>query len=90
MPKDLSEEQMALLSQALENGRKIEAIKVYRKATGLGLKEAMDAVEKIHADLREQFPERYPAPSKSVGYGPSAALFTFGLGLVYLILQLPA
>ena len=32
--------------QALANsGRKIEAIKVYREATGVGLKEAKDAVE---------------------------------------------
>ncbi|HEX8203856.1 MAG TPA: ribosomal protein L7/L12 [Isosphaeraceae bacterium] len=32
----------ALIAQ----GRKIEAIKAYREATGLGLKEAKDAVEK--------------------------------------------
>ncbi|WP_109505454.1 ribosomal protein L7/L12 [Nocardioides speluncae] len=28
-------------------GRKIEAIKLYRQATGVGLKEAKDAVEEI-------------------------------------------
>ncbi|MGA8114089.1 MAG: ribosomal protein L7/L12 [Actinocatenispora sp.] len=31
----------------LENGRKIEAIKVYRAQTGVGLKQAKDAVEAI-------------------------------------------
>jgi Ribosomal protein L7/L12 C-terminal domain len=31
----------------LRNGKKIEAIKVYRERTGLGLREAKDAVEEI-------------------------------------------
>jgi large subunit ribosomal protein L7/L12 len=35
----------------LKQGRKIEAIKLYREQTGLGLKEAKDAVEQIERDL---------------------------------------
>lgn len=35
----------------LREGRKIEAIKIYRDATGEGLKEAKDAVEAIEGDL---------------------------------------
>ena len=38
----------------LAEGRKIEAIKVYREATGAGLKEAKDAVEAL--DLRGGLP----------------------------------
>ncbi len=34
---------------ALRAGRKIEAIQIYREATGLGLKEAKDAVEAMPA-----------------------------------------
>jgi ribosomal protein L7/L12 len=34
----------------LQAGRKIEAIKVYREATGVGLKEAKDAVEAMEAN----------------------------------------
>jgi ribosomal protein L7/L12 len=34
--------------QALRNGNKIEAIKLLREETGLGLKEAKDAVEALH------------------------------------------
>ncbi len=37
------------VKQLLEAGNKIEAIKLYRQATGLGLKEAKDAVEAIEA-----------------------------------------
>jgi ribosomal protein L7/L12 len=37
----------------LQAGNKIEAIKVYRQATGLGLKEAKDAVEAMEAGLSD-------------------------------------
>jgi large subunit ribosomal protein L7/L12 len=36
----------------LEQGRKMQAVKRYRERTGLGLKEAKDAVEAIAADRR--------------------------------------
>ena len=35
----------------LRQGRKIEAIKIYRERTNLGLKEAKDAVEEIERQL---------------------------------------
>ena len=90
MPKELSEEQMQQLSEALESGRKIEAIKAYREATGLGLKDSKIEVEKLHADLHEKYPDRFPAPSKSVGCGSSAAVFALAFGIIYLISNLPA
>ncbi|HEV2640305.1 MAG TPA: ribosomal protein L7/L12 [Actinocrinis sp.] len=34
-------------AEALRRGRQIEAIKIYREVTGVGLKEAKDAVEMI-------------------------------------------
>jgi ribosomal protein L7/L12 len=43
---------------ALEQGRKIEAIKIYREATGVGLKESKEAIEAYlvaHPTLNEQF-----------------------------------
>src|SRR5262249_8164691 len=47
------------LSALLDEGQKIEAIKVYRERTGVGLKEAKDAVEAI------QRGERLPDPEES-------------------------
>jgi ribosomal protein L7/L12 len=41
----------------LDQGQKIEAIKLYRECTGLGLKEAKDAVEAIHRRERLLDPE---------------------------------
>jgi hypothetical protein len=42
----------AQVEAELRLGRKIEAIKLYREATGLGLKEAKDAVEDMERSLR--------------------------------------
>jgi len=40
-------DRLAEIKQALSEGKKIEAIKLFREATGLGLKEAKDAVEAL-------------------------------------------
>jgi len=47
---DIAEPQPAAVPsvvQELEQGRKIQAIKLYREQTGIGLREAKDAVEEI-------------------------------------------
>ncbi|MBW8755193.1 MAG: ribosomal protein L7/L12 [Sphingomonadales bacterium] len=44
-PAGLSPEQLAAIRAALTRGNKIEAIKLMRQATGLGLAEAKHAVE---------------------------------------------
>ena len=46
-------------------GRKIQAIKVYRLATGCDLKEAKDAMEAYDAKLRAEAPDRFTARAKS-------------------------
>ncbi len=43
--------QMAEVTRLVQSGRKIEAIKVYREMTGLGLREAKDAVDRLEAGL---------------------------------------
>jgi ribosomal protein L7/L12 len=40
------------VSDLLLQGRKINAIKLYREATGVGLKDAKDAVERVEAYLK--------------------------------------
>ncbi len=50
----------------LRNGRKIEAIKLYRDVTGAGLKEAKDAVESLERDGS--------LPSKRVAAGSGAGV----------------
>ena len=59
---------MAPIREALFRGQKIEAIKLYREGTGVGLAEAKTAVEKLEADLRAASPEKFtaaaPTPAK--------------------------
>lgn len=50
-------------------GNKIQAIKLYREQTGVGLKEAKDAVEKLEAELRASSPELFAKPPASGGCG---------------------
>jgi len=52
--------QMNAIAEALRAGNKIEAIKLHRGATGLGLKESKDEIEAIEAGLRTKFPEQFP------------------------------
>jgi hypothetical protein len=48
-PVALDPATLARIEDALRRGRKIEAIKLYRRATGVGLKEAKDQVEALDA-----------------------------------------
>ena len=64
IPESKRRELMELLSQ----GRKIEAIKVYREATGFGLKESKEAVEAMEfapRDLLQRDITNPPAPGGS-------------------------
>lgn len=48
-------------------GNKIEAIKLYREQTGVGLKEAKDRVEAIEIVLRALHPERFASAPRTSG-----------------------
>ena len=77
-----TQEQVEEITSALASGRKIEAIKIYREATGKGLKEAKDFVDALIPKLREQDPEKYAKLSSSQGVGcASVLLFCAGLAV---------
>jgi ribosomal protein L7/L12 len=64
------------IRELLLAGKKIEAIKQYREASGLGLKESKDAVEAIEKELRKTG----QLPQKSAGcVGLLLLLVLFGL-----------
>jgi hypothetical protein len=44
---EISGDAALAIEEALERGRKIDAIKIYRRAAGVGLKDAKDAVERV-------------------------------------------
>jgi hypothetical protein len=74
----LNDSQMNAIANALRAGNKIEAIKLHRAATGLGLKESKEEIEAIEAGLRAKFPDQFPAKAAG-GKGGCLGLVVFGL-----------
>ena len=69
-------EQWQEIQTHLFAGRKIQAIKIYREATGAGLAEAKEAMEAYAAKLHEQSPERFTSdPSSKKGCAGMILLF---------------
>lgn len=79
----LTDEELKGISEAILAGTKIEAIKQYRSATGVGLKEAKDAIEEIEAALAKEHPDLI----KPKGSG-CAAMLMIGTVASYAIYQL--
>jgi Ribosomal protein L7/L12 C-terminal domain len=72
----LSDEQIAKLSSLISKGQKIEAIKFYREATGLGLKEAKEAIEQLERSSGPSQPEKLTVNPQSKG---CLGVLVFGL-----------
>jgi len=79
------EEVWAQIKEALYANRKIEAIKLYRDATKLGLKESKDAIDALDAELRKATPERFAANSSGAGCFTRAALFILTVASVFML-----
>lgn len=65
LPDDVIEE----IKSALYQGRKIDAIKLYRQVSGQGLKEAKDFVEGLEEELRASDPARFVTRPRGKGCG---------------------
>jgi len=77
---------LAQVQQALFQGQKIEAIKLYREATNQGLKESKDAVEKMEAELRQRSPERFSAKTSGKGCAGVLLLMVTAMGVLLVLL----
>lgn len=73
-----------LLRDLLAAGKKIEAIKVYREATGLGLAECKAAVEALERATSPP-PQRPDRPAHSVSSGCFGMLAAVGLGGLWVV-----
>jgi hypothetical protein len=91
MFKPPTDEQIAQLTNALLQGQKISAIKLYRKFTDASLKDAKDAIEELEVQLRAKFPDKMPPTSTKSGcFGAAAGLaLMFGLA-AYAVAKLCA
>jgi hypothetical protein len=60
--------QAARIKEEIFAGNKIQAIKLHRELTGMGLKESKDAVEAMEAELRRTSPTLFSqTPGKATG-----------------------
>jgi hypothetical protein len=71
---------MDAIADALAAGRKIEAIKICREATGKDLKDSKDFIETLIPKLKEEDPERFATLGTTKGGCASAALLGIVLG----------
>src|SRR5436190_19659433 len=86
MERPISSNALAQVQSALFKGDKIVAIKIYRQDTGSSLAEAKDAVDKLEAEWRTAFPDKFTATRRSKGCGGSATVFMVLGSLVLLVL----
>lgn len=77
MSGKLTDEVRSQITESIFAGRKIEAIKQYRAAIGLGLKEAKDFIEALTEELHQECPEKFTV-KPGTGCG-AAAMFIFML-----------
>ena len=68
-------EQWREIQAHLFAGRKIQAIKIYREATGAGLQEAKDAMEAYEERLRTESPQSFTAAPGKAGCAGIILLF---------------
>ena len=80
MSGELTPEGRREILDAIKQGRKIEAIKLYRDATGAGLKDAKDFIEELTAALPED--DRPASSGGCAGMLLVLALLIAGLCLV--------
>jgi hypothetical protein len=67
MSNPISEGDLGTIKGAIFAGRKIEAIKLYRECSGVGLKDAKDAVEELEKKLMAESPEKFEAEDRESG-----------------------
>lgn len=80
MSEELTDSQRNQINDLIRRGSKIEAIKIYREATGVGLKEAKGAVEAIEAGLEPRTAATNdPFAKKSGCFGVVALLVAIAL-----------
>jgi hypothetical protein len=83
MGKPIPPEMARQIANCIFAGQKIQAIKVYREYSGMGLKESKDFVESLETELRTKQPERFTAPP--AGKGCLGMVATFAVGALVFV-----
>jgi hypothetical protein len=81
-PENIPADKWQQIESQIYNNQKIEAIKTYRSATGLGLKESKDAIDQLSVEMKKENPLKF-APQK-----PGCGTTLFFLSLIPCIYYL--
>jgi hypothetical protein len=84
----LPDETVVSISEALYHGRKIEAIKLHRQATGQGLKESKDFIEALEVRLRQESPEKFTVPPGGAGCSRAVAVVLLAVATAFVLHRL--
>lgn len=78
---------IAQIRLLLAQGKKLEAIKLYREQTGVGLKEALDIIEAMpeNRDTDEVIPSANATPGSSTGTGWGCTRILLGMAFIVLL-----
>jgi len=89
MSAELTPQQTKQIEDALAAGSKIEAIKLYREFTGLGLRDASIHLDQLAAQLVQRDPAKYgKLMQKAKGCASVIAVcFFLSLGVAVLLLK---
>ena len=86
MSRELNQQEIERITESIAAGRKIEAIKRYREASGEGLKEAKEFIEALTTRLKQADPERFGHVREATGCGSAAAiLILLATSAVYIL-----
>ena len=83
--KEPASEELDMVRECLADGRRIQAIKIYRGATGQGLKESKQYIESMIVTLLEQEPFKYEKLAHSKA--GCMSVFIIGAGVTALMMM---
>lgn len=83
MSNQLSQETKDAIAASIYEGRKINAIKIYREASKASLADAKDFIEALTVELYERHPENFVARKNSGCGAAFLILFVIGCFSIY-------
>lgn len=85
MTHELSDDQVQRIQSAVFAGRTIEAVKLYRVASGRDLAEAAAFIGALEEQLRQRSPERFTAARASAGCIPALFMLLFATAIIFVL-----
>ena len=87
MADSLPDDIVNQINHAIFNGRKIEAIRIYRKAAGSDLKSAKEFVEALQSRLWAESPDLFKVNPNASGCGRASAMLVLAITAAYIALR---